>query len=453
MKSRFKSGFGQIIITPKNIRKSSYLAGLGARNDSDDVILLDDLYVKVSWFKKNDKDIIIINGDLLYFSDELCLDIWEWIENEYRVERINVVLNATHTHCAYHPGGAFFDGSLQDNNFIRMLSAKIKSAIEDAFNNLKEAKLYIAKTKCDIGVNRRKLIVKAQKRIPLRTIIANRPNPDAEIDHDLYAIKVIRGEQVDAYLLNYACHPSVLRGAYISSDFPGRIGSSLKKIVDRSIFVSYLQGFSGNIRPNLLSPASSFLKSPKKFIIEFIEGSHFEKNTSEKHIDRIGQKIADKIKTISDDNFKEVHFKPKAKEVEVELSFEKAFSKEYFLSLSPKTRPEKQWLEHVIKNYICQKKILIKIRRIDLDETYSFLCIPGEVFCEYSLKFKEIFAPREIIPLGYANGMVGYLPTGKAVREGGYEVERAYRKYGLPCPFSEDIEKTIINGVKELYAS
>jgi len=454
MNTQFKAGLSQIRITPANIKKGVFLVGIG-ENEEERVAYekIDDLFVRVVWLKKNDKNLIIINAELLYFSDQICSSIWNWVEDKFSINKKYIILNATHTHCSPHPGGNFFDGFVQDPDYQRFLLEKIKKGIQEAFEDISLSQLYIGKTKCNIGINRRKLIFKIEdlKKLHFDKKIANRPNPKSITDSDLYILKVVRHGKVASFLINYACHPSVLRGPFISADFTGRVGSLLAKSIDNDISVFYLQGFAGNIRPNLLSPTPSLLSSPKKWFIDRIEGSHFEKNTSELNIKEIGAQFVNILKTIPEEDYEEIKPEFESKEVDINLPLQAIPSKEYFLAFNPKTKAEQNWIDYVIKNYNTFAKLLFKIRRIDLNRKYSFLCMPGEVFCEYALMFKKMFVPREIIPLGYTDGMVGYIPTAKAIREGGYEVERSYKLFGLPCPFSDEIEKIIVEGVKSLY--
>jgi hypothetical protein len=38
------------------------------------------------------------------------------------------------------------------------------------------------------------------------------------------------------------------------------------------------------------------------------------------------------------------------------------------------------------------------------------------------------------LPLGYSNGMVGYVPTAAQIAEGGYEGDSSSVSFGLPAP-------------------
>ena len=51
----------------------------------------------------------------------------------------------------------------------------------------------------------------------------------------------------------------------------------------------------------------------------------------------------------------------------------------------------------------------------------DFVAIPAEYFVEYGLRIKRRPIRGWAIIVGYANGMVGYVPTREAFRRGGYE--------------------------------
>ena len=72
--------------------------------------------------------------------------------------------------------------------------------------------------------------------------------------------------------------------------------------------------------------------------------------------------------------------------------------------------------------------------------------VPGELFSSLGKKIKALAPDRAVMVAGYANGSLGYLPGRDAVSQGGYEVEVAYKYYGLPGAFTEDLEDLILGG-------
>lgn len=52
---------------------------------------------------------------------------------------------------------------------------------------------------------------------------------------------------------------------------------------------------------------------------------------------------------------------------------------------------------------------------------HDFIALPAEPFVELGLRIKEHSSPRRAVVIGYANGMLGYVPHKQAFERGGYE--------------------------------
>jgi len=64
--------------------------------------------------------------------------------------------------------------------------------------------------------------------------------------------------------------------------------------------------------------------------------------------------------------------------------------------------------------------------------------VPGELFCEIGLDIKAAFPDRFLMVAEQTNGAIGYIPTEKAFRQGGYEC-----LYGEHSVVAEDSEKIV----------
>jgi hypothetical protein len=60
----------------------------------------------------------------------------------------------------------------------------------------------------------------------------------------------------------------------------------------------------------------------------------------------------------------------------------------------------------------------------------SFLCINAEIFSHLADALRTALDQDRYWIVGYANGLIGYIPTSQAIDEGGYEVEHAFIFYG-----------------------
>jgi hypothetical protein len=55
----------------------------------------------------------------------------------------------------------------------------------------------------------------------------------------------------------------------------------------------------------------------------------------------------------------------------------------------------------------------------------GLLGLPGEIFAEHGLQFKDAARVDTLCPMGYTDGYVGYVPPLHELENGGYEVQTA----------------------------
>ena len=77
------------------------------------------------------------------------------------------------------------------------------------------------------------------------------------------------------------------------------------------------------------------------------------------------------------------------------------------------------------------------------DAGLTVVALDGEVFTDYGLKLERALARGPFIALGYPNGVVTYIPTSRAMVEGGYETT-AFRNALVPGPFRKDVEQKVL---------
>jgi hypothetical protein len=94
----------------------------------------------------------------------------------------------------------------------------------------------------------------------------------------------------------------------------------------------------------------------------------------------------------------------------------------------------------------------IALQRLDFADEVSLFAMGGEVCVEYGHFVKRIGGDRLFLPLGYANGLIGYIPTAAMLPEGGYEAVDSAAVYGLPSPFTSDVEPILHDAIRGLAA-
>ena len=84
----------------------------------------------------------------------------------------------------------------------------------------------------------------------------------------------------------------------------------------------------------------------------------------------------------------------------------------------------------------------------------AMIFLAGEVVVDYSLRLKREFTDPPLWVAAYSNDVMGYIPSLRVLREGGYEgggAMRYVRSIPHPGPWAENLEETIIGKVEELY--
>jgi neutral ceramidase len=73
----------------------------------------------------------------------------------------------------------------------------------------------------------------------------------------------------------------------------------------------------------------------------------------------------------------------------------------------------------------------------------------GEPVIEYAIQLKGIFG-HQIFVMGYANDIMGYIPSESILEEGEYEGEISQMVYGLPAKWETGIQERILDEFRKL---
>ena len=70
---------------------------------------------------------------------------------------------------------------------------------------------------------------------------------------------------------------------------------------------------------------------------------------------------------------------------------------------------------------------------------------------DYALRLKKDYPPGRLWMAGYSNDVMGYIPSKRVLKEGGYEGGGAMRFSSThPGPWDDSVEEKIIGKVREL---
>jgi len=242
-----KSGYSKIDITPK---PPCPMVGF----HTEAIGVLDPIYIKS-----------IILGHLRFVVFDTL-----YVPN---IKMPSVILSATHTHSSISPEVVYY--SRYD---------------EIPKEQIHDVKIEYGETSTPDIVCRRKKIYAWHniKRGVFKKTYEMRPNPKDTFPQKLKALKIHLEPMVIMY--NFGCHCTMNHKPLISADWPGYVN------VDNAEMV-FLQGFCGDILPNLIKESTTF---KDKFIAK-IEGTNdFRKyDTSTEDMEGFASTVSERIGNIS----------------------------------------------------------------------------------------------------------------------------------------------------------
>lgn len=421
--------------------------------------VMDDLFVKVLLFESDEGRFVLVTADLIEFSHEFVDRVRADILAQFRIPAEHVMLCASHTHTG--PTMIKLCGITPDPDYISQLTKHITGAIRFAERNLEEVTVSVGRGKTDkVGINRRVMTPKG---------IRQQPNPDGPIDPEVGVIRFDdrKGDPV-AVIVNYSTHPTTI-GIHVfevSADYPGRTQRIVEAVYGKGMTISFTQGAAGDVKAAVFDAAGNF------------------KEGEEEDIEHLGRILAGEvIKTLENcrkienprlrAGLKKAKFRfqaiPKREELE-ELARVHQAEIEKWKHPDEETRKgidweDKHinrvamseaklfWAEHALENLKSGKLLPYvegDIQVFTFGKEAALVGVPGELFCEIGLAIKARSPIPATFVCGYTNGTLGYIPSRKAIPEGGYEISDAFKMYDYPSCLAEDTEDLLYKEIDSL---
>jgi neutral ceramidase len=432
-------------ITPKQF---VFQAGFGFR-EHQSVGVLAPIFMSVVLLQEN-KTLLIVTIDAVGADRSFIIGIKDALKERFGLAHDEVLINFSHTHHSVSLTG--LDTSLRqpgyslaqthwerdhskidysaDEEFYRYIRDELLDMVAGCYANLTDGKLLLARGRSDMAINRR---------LPLEGGgLAWAPNPNAEIDKDLFVLQLQDSEgMLKSLIYAYGCHTTSMGGDdyLISNDFAGYTVDALEEKYP-GVLPVFLQACAGELKPRAGSNETNFF------------------SCTPEQSEAIGRSFAADIEgVVKGGDFEEV-----------QCQFRTALEDPQL----PTARFTTEFLDDIIANgpgsyeanAACNtltalgkgtakeyRPLYVALWQLAPD--VNLIAIEGEVSTEYSLLIKKLFGNGKMIVLGYTNGVMSYIPTAKMLAEGGYEAECNYF-FGLQGPFVPEIEDIIVGRVARM---
>ena len=422
--TELRAGVGRANITPK---EPIWLSGYAARKHPSEGVL-QDIWAKALVLEDSGSGrVVLVTTDLVGIPHELSEELAARLKTKYGLERSQIVLNASHTHSGpvvWPNLSAMYFLSPTDKERVlqynKRLTDDIVRAVDMAMADRAAATISIGHGSAGFAVNRRQT-TKAGVQIGV--------NPAGPVDHDVPVLKIAAPDgKLRAVLFAYACHNTTL-GAdnyRVSGDYAGFAQAELEKALPgTTAMFAMLCGGDQNPQP--------------RGTIEL----------AEKH----GKALADEVRRVLGGEMRGVHGPIRTAREVTELKFA-PHDRETFIKEATSTDKFKQSRARLmLADYDAgrpMRSLPYPVIAVRFGDDLTLLALSGEVTVEYGLRLKREFPKENVIVMGYSNEVRCYIPSLAVLKGGGYEPVTSMIYYGLPGPFAEDVEETIIDACRKV---
>lgn len=415
--SEWRVGSAARVLTPERPMR---MAGFAARTEPSTGTLQDLRARAVAVEDRAGRRAVVVGAEVLAITRDLRADVARRCRADLGLDPDALLLNASHTHYGPEFRQAKFEIYGMDDEerargatYRERLEDELVAVVGEALDDLAPARLRYASGRCGIGTNRR---------LPDEDGVHMRQNPDGPVDHDVPVLAAYRDETLVALLFGYACHPTCapLMREY-HGDWAGFAASNLESEYGDATAV-FLQGCGGDVKAypqNDIALSKRHGRTLSTAVRAALEGPT--------------RPVRGSLRAVSAEIDLDFEDPPPRRELEAALDAEDEFER----------RRARLLLEQLDAGGGIQTTYPYSMQALGFGTDLAMLPMAGEVLAEYSLRLKNALAGA-VWPLGYSNGGFTYVPTKRALYEGGYEGGDAIRYTAFPGPLEPSAEERIV---------
>lgn len=424
----WKAGTAKTVITPKS---PVWMAGYGGRTKPAEGTH-HDLYLRVLALEEtgSGQRAVVVSSDTLGFSKPVYEAVVARLEQEHKLPRAAVMLNASHTHCGPVLQGALYDTYPLDAAQIEKIEAYSRELIEftvatvgKALSDLEPVTLEHTQGTTDFAVNRR---TNREADVPQLRADNMLQGP---VDHSVpvLAVRTSPGK-LKALVLAYACHNTVLDFYQWCGDYAGFAQLALEERYPgaTALFVMGCGADQNPLPRRKVELAEKYGLQLADAVTMALKGPR--------------EQLAPRLKT-------EIELVPLALD-----GFPPRKTLEAMAAEKPNYR--QRWAARLLTlpESVADRPYPYPVQAWRLGEDLLWLTLGGEVVVDYSLKFKNEFGYDTWVT-AYANDVMAYIPSARVRLEGGYEGQSSMIVYGQPSErWAADVEDRVTAGVRRVVA-
>jgi hypothetical protein len=433
--SGWKAGVARVDTTPtKPVRMAGYASRTAPSQGVAHALAAKALVLADA----TDHRVVFVTCDIIAFRRSFTNRVTDRIKAMYGLPREDVVLFASHNHAGPTPvdpvsyrddDGNRSRGKDFENNvaYTIDLENKIVQLVGEAIGKMRPVSLHYGIGRAHFALNRRE---------PTAQGIKLGKNPAGPIDESVPILEVQGdGGKPLAIVFGYACHNTTLRPdmMQIAADFAGFAQDRIEADFPGALAL-FVTGCAGDADPHpfgtlkMAEEHGQELGQAVKFVVDrpswmrnlsgplrtaYAEATiHFAGPTDRASYER---RLADSNRG------RQAHAKR-------------------MIELLDKGRP-------IVKEYPNYS-----VQAFALGDQLTLLALSGEVVVDYAVRLQRELGgeDRTLWVAAYANDVIGYIPSVRVLKEGGYEGGESFYGSTWPTPFADDIESIVASAAREI---
>lgn len=440
-----RAGFASVDITPP----VGIPMGGNIRDDISSRGSHDPLKADVIAFENRGTGLVLVDLDWCEAPLEVIRGIKKQISAVTGVGYPCICITMTHTHSAPDTTGSFNISGITDGtrDYISKAASDIAGAVGIALDNLQEVLTGVGKcTEESLSFNRR--VFFRDGNLHMNWEILENPDirdedigePEGPVDPDLYVLKICDpAGGLKAVVVNFTLHPAVLvmQDWLFSKDYIWGMEKAIKQKYGEDVLIYFANGAEGNVN--------------------HIDIHDRNQKRGWEEAERIGARLGGRVCELLDSiavkepcrlnvKFGNV-FMPirEITEEEIEQAGRIAERSGGVIHGQTDGVPEEWYAENILKIAGCPDKTReLEFHVIDMGD-FMIATLPGELFVEFGLEIKARSRCKNTLLFGLANQSIGYIPTPRAFKNGGYEPTTC--EFSILAPEAGDM---IVNKILEM---
>lgn len=415
----WKAGVAQAKVTPTG---PMLMAGYASRDKPSEGVAQDLFAKALALEDAGGGRLVVVTMDLIGIPRGLRKGLETRVRQELKLPPARLLLNASHTHSGPEFRATAWNGAdARGVEYARNLEETLFRLAAEALGKLEPVTVSRSHARCGFAMNRR---------LPAGNTYRNSPFPDGPVDHEVPVMKVTGTDgKIRAIVFGYACHNTTLGLYRICGDYAGFAQEYIQAEHPGAVAL-FMTGCGGDQNPY------------PRGTLELAKAH--------------GRTLATAVKAALGTTLRPLDATIAAAMGEIDLSYAPVPGRDRLRILLESKDPyevrhARGLLEKLDKGEALPASYPYPVQVIRLGKSDFLIALGGEVVVDYALRFKKDFPAGRLWVAGYSNDVMGYIPSLRVLREGGYEGGGAMRfSTTHPGPWDESIEERIVGKVGEL---